>query len=281
MAAWRRLTFHHPPGVGEELLVALHELGCLGVEPAPCTARAYFQEDAPLDRVRALPLSDPALQGVHLLAEEIVPDGRWHEAWLDSLPPIPVGRRLLIVPGRAPAAPADGRIRILLTPGRAFGTGEHATTRACLEMLESHAGPGRSMLDAGTGSGILAIAARLLGCDPVAAFDTDPESVEVAARNARLNGTGAGSSRPIRFFAGGMGALRAARFDLVTANLTGATLARLLPGLGALTARAAILSGILAEEEDAIVRAAEEAGLEVTLRSAGGDWRTLLAARRA
>ena len=122
-----------------------------------------------------------------LASSEAEADGAWHERWMASLAPIAGLAPARRARSRGPSDPS-GRIIIRLTPGRAFGTGEHATTRMCLELMESHGTARGSVLDVGTGSGILAIAAWRLGCRPVTALDTDPEAVSVAARNATLNG---------------------------------------------------------------------------------------------
>src|SRR5262249_55623856 len=153
------------------------------------------------------------------------------------------------------------RIVLRLTPGRAFGTGEHPTTRMCLELLERHAAPGAGVLDAGTGSGILALAAWLQGCRPVTALDFDPEAIEVAARNARLNGWSAAAGRGLHRVAAAMDALAVKRYPIVLANLTAVTLERLMPDLAARCGRTAILSGILRGEEGSIAGAAAAHGL--------------------
>ena len=114
-------------------------------------------------------------------------DEDWENSWKQYYEPIPVGQRLLIVPEWQEADPG-GRTILRLDPGIAFGTGSHATTRMCLEALETVAAPGKRVLDLGCGSGILGIAALLLGCDSVTGCDIDPKAPEAAARNAALNG---------------------------------------------------------------------------------------------
>ena len=103
--------------------------------------------------------------------------------------PIPVGQRLLITPTWHAHEPIpDGRKRILLDPGLAFGTGSHPTTRLCLEWLDAHAMEGVRVIDYGCGSGILAIAAALLGAGPVTGVDIDPQALEATRANAHANG---------------------------------------------------------------------------------------------
>ena len=117
-------------------------------------------------------------------------DQDWENGWKQYYEPIPVGERLLIVPEWLDAESA-GRTVLRLDPGIAFGTGSHATTRMCLQALEQVAAPGVRALDLGCGSGILGIAALLLGCERVQGCDIDPKAPEAAARNAALNGIGA------------------------------------------------------------------------------------------
>jgi ribosomal protein L11 methyltransferase len=270
MAVWRRLTFRNTSSIEDDLAVVLHEQGCLGTEVRERGMVAWFDGAVDPAAVAAAVGREPELSGVELERSDDEPDGAWHERWMAALSPIAAGSRFLIVPG--PTAPADagGRITIRLTPGRAFGTGEHATTRMCLELLEPHAGESVSVLDVGTGSGILAIGAWLLGCRPVTGLDIDAEAVGVAARNAVANGCGGKSG--IRWVAGPVEAIAPRPADVVLANLTAATLERLMPDLALRTRRLAILSGILRDEEPAVVSAAGHEGLELMVRREEGDW---------
>lgn len=116
-------------------------------------------------------------------------DEDWENNWKQYYEPIPAGERLLVVPEWLDAE-TDGRVMLRLDPGIAFGTGSHPTTKLCLEALETVAGPGKCVLDLGCGSGILGIAALLLGCERVTGCDIDPKAPEAAVRNAALNGFG-------------------------------------------------------------------------------------------
>src|SRR5436305_5708489 len=156
------------------------------------TVSAYLPVDAGLEDKRAqleeglwhlgqlLPLPTPAYRPVA--------ETDWSESWKANFKPLRVGRRLMIVPAwlNPPLAPDDLVIR--LDPGMAFGTGTHPTTQLCLEAIERHARPGAAMIDLGTGSGILAIAAARLGPSQVLALDVDPEAVRVAGENVLANG---------------------------------------------------------------------------------------------
>ena len=115
----------------------------------------------------------------------------WATSWQKYYQPIPVGRRVYIVPDwmRGQAVP-EGRTPLYLNPGLTFGTGAHPTTQLCLELLEQVLRPGDRVLDLGCGSGILAIAALALGASQAVGVDIDPKSVDVAYENAALNGIG-------------------------------------------------------------------------------------------
>ena len=199
-AHYWELSVPTAPPVAEGLTNFVWESGALGVveEELPGEAprlRAFFADavdtgalvarvDGYLAALRALGFAVPG--SATLLP---VADTDWAVAWREHFRPLRVGRRLLIAPPWE--APRDtDRTVIVLEPGRAFGTGQHATTAGCLVLLERilDASPVARVSDLGTGSGILAIAAARLGAGAVLAVDSDPDAVGVAAENAALNG---------------------------------------------------------------------------------------------
>jgi len=203
-------------------------------------------------------------------------DGNWAEAWQKHFRPVAVGRRLLIAPPWD-VPTASRRVVIVIEPGRAFGTGHHASTAGCLEALETLVEPAPpSALDLGTGSGILAIAAARLGVDRILAVDEDPDALASAAANARRNGM----ADRIRWLGADAGALSAPPVPLVLANLlTGAHMrlaadyARYVVPGGAL-----VLGGILEPEAEVVTAALEAHGFATTARSREG-WTTVVARR--
>ena len=275
-SSWTEFTLEAPAEVEEDLAAALCESGALGVkvEAAPGPAggavrlRAFFEPGPGVPALGSVVRDLGGLHGARVIGVAGVEDGRWVERWVATLAPFDVGRRFTIVPvvdpdrppapGRSrPTADAD-RIVIRICPSRAFGTGEHPTTRLCLEALESERTAGASVIDVGTGSGILAIAARLLGCRRAVAIDNDAEAIAVAASNVRLNP----AASPIALVCGEPASLRGGSFDLVVANLNGAILGRVLHALAARLALGGtlILSGILDEEAEEVSRSAEDLG---------------------
>lgn len=157
--------------------------------------------------------------------------------------PTPVGPRLVVQPATA-ALPDDGRIAVRLLPRAAFG-GTHPTTRLCLEALQRLPLAGATLADVGCGSGVLSIAARLLGAAEVAAVDIDPVAVEVTRENAALNGVDLWTAT------GGVERLSGRRFDTVVCNALLPVLEQVIPQLGSVTRRA-VISGMRAEERERV-----------------------------
>jgi ribosomal protein L11 methyltransferase len=206
MAFWQ-LTVPAAAETSDALTNFLWEQGALGVveEEAPgipSRLRAFFAESksstALLAAVAAYRASLRVLGFSQAGDAEIAPllDEAWASAWQQSFPARLVGRRLQVLPpwldGAQPgAAPgADDRVTVVIEPGRAFGTGHHGTTEGCLVLLEEAlvAAPGAAVLDIGTGTGILAIAALRLGARSVLAIDVDPDAIAATTVNAERNG---------------------------------------------------------------------------------------------
>jgi len=272
---WRRIMLRIPGSDPEPLICALHAIGTLGTETRDDRLVAWFP-DAPVvpdlhERLWAALGGNPAPL---VISDESVADDRWHERWMEDLAPFMLGRRFIVVPGEDRRVPDTAhRIPLRVTPGRAFGTGEHATTRLCFGLLEESVTPGASVLDAGTGSGILAIAASLLGARPVVAVDVDPEAVFVARRNALLSG-----APGVQFAVTPVEALRtgpATRFDVVMGNLDALTLVGAMPRLGEFVAGCLIVSGLLETDVEGVSRAAVARGLRPGSRACREGWAAL------
>ena len=279
------LTVGVPHDLSEGLTNLAWELGALGVveEERPgagATLRAFFPETVTasaleesvrsyLDGLRELGFAAAADVHVAALADE-----NWADAWRAHFKPRAVGRRLLIVPpwdGQA----SNGRIVITIEPGRAFGTGHHGTTAGCLEALEAvidRDGPSR-MLDVGTGSGILAIAAARLGVASVLAVDDDPDAVACAMANAARNHV----SDRVRCALADAATIRESPVPLLVANLLSAAHRRLaehyrrsLTGGGTL-----LLGGILDGEAADVVTALADHGFVHRASLSVEGWTTL------
>jgi ribosomal protein L11 methyltransferase len=207
-----------------------------------------------------------------LLAREIKEED-WLEAWKAQFTPLRIGR-FLVRPTWSDTPVPDDLIELVLDPGMAFGTGLHPTTQQCLEALSKIRLERRSVLDVGTGSGILAIAAAKRGASPVVGVDTDPLAVEAARENAERNDVG----MPV-----GMGSAAdvPGRFDVVVANLVSPVLQQIVGDLVARMAPKGMLvtAGISAPSEPRTRDAFLRAGLKLRDRTQRDDWIALALVR--
>ncbi|HEY8416025.1 MAG TPA: 50S ribosomal protein L11 methyltransferase [Thermaerobacter sp.] len=309
---WLEMTIDVPPHAAEAAAAAILDVVEAGLAWETrgdlVRLRAYLPEEDFEARYRALgerwrgvrqafPAVGPWAPAVRAIREE-----EWADAWKQYFHPIRVGRRLLVVPSWRldDAPPAPDQVRLVLDPGMAFGTGQHASTRLALEMVERAVEEGaRAVLDVGTGSGILAIAAALLGAERVTAIDIDSAAVRVARENAESNGVAArievlpaAPEDLLRTADGaaadaGGGAGEPARpglpADLTVANITAEVLAGMATHLDRLTrpegriALSGLVAGASGTED--VVRRYAELGWQVEERREAEGWVALLLRR--
>ncbi len=216
---------------------------------------------------------DPNVSGEEDIRVEELPDQDWNQQWAELVRPIRIGRRIVIRPSWESVVLQAQDIEIVLDPKQAFGTGHHATTRMLLEWLEDLIHGGESVLDVGTGSGILAMVALRLGAASVLGVECDPVAADCARDYARENGFGSalgvqcGTLQDVDR----QGTLRP---DLVLANLDRQTLLQLNEPLAQYVGNGArlLLSGILIEQEREIVAAFSKAGAMVLQRREQEGW---------
>ena len=183
----------------------------------------------------------------------------WQNGWRKYYHPMDIGKRLAIVPSWQEYD--TDRVKLILDPGLAFGTGGHETTSLCLEALDERVRGGERVLDIGTGSGILAIAALKLGAGSAEGVDIDPVAVRTAGENAALNGV----ADKLTVLVGDLSDKASGRYDIITANIVAnaiISLALAVPGLMAENATF-IASGIIDSRKDEVIAGLEKAGLSV------------------
>jgi len=218
--------------------------------------------------------------GAFLSATEITDYG-WAENWKEHFKPRKLGDRLVVKPSWEPYAAAPGEVVLTIDPGQAFGTGTHETTRMCLQLLEEvyDAPPGpRRVLDIGTGTGILGIAAVRLGADYALGIDTDPKAAETAEENAKTNGVAerfASTFMPLSSIEGS--------YELVVANILAEILIDLKKEIVSRCAPGGflILSGILAEKNGWVEEEFREEGMQPVKQKTDGQWAAVLLRREA
>ncbi len=284
------LTRVAPGGVSVEPGFTLVDEGLgAAVDPAaPATVRAYLPaRDAGAARLAAAEAEQAlghlqafGLREIGELRTQLVHEADWATAWKRHVGVLRIGRRIVIRPTWRRHRRRPGDVVIAMDPGMAFGTGLHPTTRLCLAGIERWADEGlvgaARLLDVGCGSGVLAIAAGLLGAGALVAVDTDPIAIEATLANARRNHV----ARRLRAWRGSVPS-GAGPFDLVAANLIASVLVALAPALVAELRPAGRLlaSGIFLDREADVRAAFEGAGLCVLRREAEGDWVALEAGR--
>ena len=217
------------------------------------------------------------------LTSTLLPETNWEESWKDNYPPQPVGEKLVVVPCWNPEA--GDRIPVILDPGLTFGTGAHPSTQMCMEFMEELVTEGMEVIDLGSGSGILSIAALRLGAKTAIGVDIDPKAEDIARENARYNDFG-----PDRFDAvtgnvtedaALMDRLSKKHYDLVFVNIVADVIIGLAPVLQHFLDEntRVICSGILDVRESEVHAALKAAGLTILATKASEDWRSLVAGR--
>ena len=247
--------------------------------PEDVQVKAWFESVEALRGLENCLKALPGLTGMDLgtlaVSQQGVQEQDWSECWKQYYKPFRAGKHLVIKPSWENWDAVPGDLIIELDPGMAFGTGTHETTAMCVEMIEKHYHGGK-VLDVGTGSGILAIAAARLGADSVLGVDIDPMAVRVAQENVEKNGL----AKEIVIRQGDLVAgLDGVRCEFAVANILADVIALLAAPLKAhLTENATfVCSGILKEREQDVVDVLTRNGYQLFDRMQKGDWVALAA----
>ena len=263
----------------------------MGLEdhPAKQSLHAFFDSEAPdpdeietlVARIRTYCRELSAIFQVEevLVVPETIEDEDWSNSWKQHFRPFAIVPGLVIKPTWEDYSPAGDELVIEMDPGMAFGTGHHATTSLCMDFIRTavQAGNGEAVLDIGTGTGILAMAAALFGADRVMAIDNDPEAVSAAQLNAVQNGLGDKIDVDIRPLESLQG-----EYSLVVANIIHDVLVAMEPDIRRLTKKGGtvVLSGILREgQADSIISLYRKTGFALVERREKDEWAALLLTR--
>jgi ribosomal protein L11 methyltransferase len=288
---WTEFSVSVTQNVSEAVADRLIELGSQGVvfedvsdEPAYCVIKAYYPESCDieelqqkiwtyLDELRALEL--PVGSG-ELTIVPIAPED-WSSNWKQYFKPLRIGERLVVKPSWETFDAQANDVLIEIDPGMAFGTGLHASTRLCLRLLERYIHPGDRVLDVGTGSGILSIAAARLGAEYVLAVDVDAEAVDIARENLRGNAERFDVSlqQRIDLQVGSLDTIQVTeKFDCIVMNIRPNIILPLIPYAVAVlqTGGALIISGILEDESAELIHEIRTCDLLVQNHQVEDEW---------
>lgn len=235
--------------------------------PDADSVAAYFPKDArfadSIRKIRAELNRLAAEQGIATrIAFQEMDEEDWAESWKEYFWPEKVGEKIVVKPTWRDYVPEAGEMVLEIDPGMAFGTGTHPTTSLCIQLMEKYLHPGDSVLDIGTGSGILLLAAAKLGAGELRGIDNDPVAVEIARKNLLLNQI---ASEQFSIMTGHLAENVHQRFDLIVANILTDVIVRLADSLPPLLHENAmfVCSGIISENRERVTEKMKTLGFEI------------------
>jgi ribosomal protein L11 methyltransferase len=268
---WHQITFDIPDNLKDAVIGELTDLGAAGVwESGESQVTAYFGGVPNLESIQAIferaGLSLPAMDSGAVI------DRDWGEEWKKSWSSFPLGKRFFVIPSWLDTPCPEGRLPLFIDPGQAFGTGTHESTQLTLESMETRIRPNAVVLDLGTGSGILAIAAAKLGATTVWACDNDPVAVEVAEENVERNAAGR-----VQLMCSSIDAVADESVDLLLCNLTADVIAAVYDDIhrALRPTGIAIFSGILNFQVPGVEEVARTHGHRMLEHTTRGEWSAL------
>ena len=275
MKKWLELRVRVSPWSSEAVSNFFFETGALGIQQMDDLLTGYFHyPDDPEKFMKAANIYVNALNELGLPTDSpsfhVLNDQDWAGAWKAYFKPVFITDELAVKPPWEKLAGKTPEHVIDINPGLAFGTGTHETTQLCLELLIDLVKPGFKVLDAGTGSAVLAIAAVKLGADKVTAFDVDADALENAYENCLINK----AAGRIDLYNGSIDSIEPFRADIVVANINRIVLESMIkefvPFLGKTSTL--IVSGLLVSEKEMIQRAIEKSGMIIKRTVEKGEW---------
>jgi ribosomal protein L11 methyltransferase len=279
--SWNQITLDVPDDLIDAVVGELSGDGVAGVweshSPEPGLTRLvlYFSHRLKLENIESLVRSifERAERRGPVFSRSVVEECDWTEEWKKSYTSFPIADSFFVIPSWEDSICPNDRLPIRIDPGQAFGTGTHETTQLTMEALERWVEPSQVVLDVGTGSGILAIASRLLGAEEVVACDIDPVAVQVARANIERN-----AEQNLYTFCGSLDAVRSSSIHLLLANLTADVIMSLFPEFERVLRPhgIAILSGILREHDEDAREIVARHKFHVFEEITRGEWLVLI-----
>jgi len=280
--SWNQLTLDVPDELKDAIVGELSSEGVSGVwekgQPQPGHTRlvVYFSPRSDLKNIENCVSTIFARTGLKTpaISRSMVEECDWNEELKKSYTSFPIGDDFFVIPSWEQTPCPDDRLPIRIDPGQAFGTGTHETTQLTMEALERWVEPAQVVLDIGTGSGILAIASRLLGAREVFGCDIDPVAAQVACANIERN-----AGNQVWTFCGSVDAIRSASVHLVLCNMTADLIAVLISEIHRVMQPRgiAIFSGILCEQNEQIYEVMSTHQFTVHEALTRGEWVALIA----
>jgi len=268
---WIGIYIKYPPAVLEELSPYFFAMGCQGINELEYSFQLYFIERDFTDSVKIQLLEFLCSKGidVQIVFKKIEPEN-WNENWKENFKIFRVGKRIIVKPDWESYKAIEDEIVVTIAPKMAFGTGHHETTQLILSLMENIIQPGMPVLDAGTGSAILAVYAALKEAGTIVAFDSDPEAIENAKENCALNDV----SSKIKLYCDDLSGIAKKEYGLIVANINRNVLLQLAtPFLGySAQGNLLILSGLLETDYKDILKKYSEAGWQLQKSKKKGEW---------
>jgi ribosomal protein L11 methyltransferase len=272
------------PALFEELTGVMLQLGFEGFWEDGNRLRTYMtMESWSIGLLEELIRDSDRVAAVHnalppSIQTRKIKEQNWNAEWEKTIQPIQVTKRIVIKPSWRKYTPSSNQIVLTIDPKMSFGTGYHETTRMILKLIEKHCKAGMSVLDVGTGTGVLAIAAVKLGAEKSVGVDSDEWSYDNARENVQLND----AQDQVQIMRGDISVVKEQRFDMVVANIQRNVLLEILADMRARLAPDGLLllSGLLLEDESPMIDALHGSGFRMIEELIENEW-IALAARRA
>lgn len=280
--SWNQLTLDVPDELKDAIIGELSDDGVSGIwessEPRPGHTRLvlYFSSRSNLEKIQDRLCTLFARTGLQNppISRSLVEECDWTEEWKKSYRSFPIGDDFFVIPSWEQTPCPGDRLPIRIDPGQAFGTGTHETTQLTMEALERWVEPSHVVLDVGTGSGILAIASRLLGAGEVFGCDIDPVAAQVALANIKRN-----AENKVWTFCGSVDAVKSESVHLVLCNMTADLIAALFGEFDRVLRPhgIAIFSGILRERNEDVRAVIANSPFTIHEEMTRGEWTALIA----